>query len=128
MLDLESILKYEISCAKRYSRYITLLMVSAVENGGRFNDLISGIKIRECDLQFEHDGGSVILLNETDVAGAMNVLERFQKSHSGDVDMRASVACFPLDSFSANELLSIAERRLEKARNISVKDAVITTG
>ena len=127
-LHLELLLDYELRCAKRYRRYVSLIMIAPMENGVPLNEAIGGCSIRECDEYFELDEGSVILLGETDNSGAIVALERFQNSANSSHDLRSSVVSFPFDGYTVYELLSIARRRLQKAKNMQIRGAVITTG
>lgn len=111
---LEDVLQYELACAERYRRFVSLVMVTERSNGEQLVNVLSD-KVRDSDLLVEKDSTFLILMSETDRNGARTAISRFIDL-DGDVhDFRFSVVTYPNDSGDAELLLEAGERRLLKA-------------
>lgn len=128
MSDLEQLLDYELRCAKRYRRFVSIIVVAPVNGFMGLKGIFEDDAIRECDQFFEVDDGSAILMTETDSAGAVAALERCQVAADDNRDLRFAVVSFPFDGHTAAELLETAHRRLDRAKNMPGRGAAITTG
>lgn len=127
-IELEKLVDYELRCAKRYGRYISIVMISPAGESAKQKEMVGGNRMRESDQVFDVEDGSIILMGETDKSGAIVALERYQVATSEEQDLRSAVVTFPFDGFTVSELLSTVFRRIDKAKKMSIKGAVITNG
>lgn len=129
--ELERLLDYELRCAKRYRRFVSIVVVTSANGCAKLAKIAETLDddvVRDCDQFFELENGSAILMTETDSAGAIAALERCQTAADRDHDLRSAVVSFPFDGHTAAELLAVAHRRLARAKNMAVIGATITTG
>jgi len=120
----QDVLDYELSCAERYRRFISLVMVRG-ESSASVRRLLAE-RIRSSDLLAEKNSHLVILMSETDGIGASIAIDRY-KDFCTDHPLWFSLVTFPQDSGTAAELVQAGERRLDSASK-SDPGAVITTG
>jgi len=123
--DFERLLDYEIRCANRYRRFVSIAMVASPNGHAIPRQNFGPNMIRDCDEFFEFKDVSVILMGETDSAGAQAALERCMIQES---DLCFAVASFPFDGRTAAELLASARRRLDKAKKTQARGAVMSAG
>lgn len=124
--DLEQLLDYELRCAKRYRRFVSIVIIAATNGFGNLREALAEDSVRDCDQFFELENGSAILMTETDSAGAMAALERCRLDLGGDSSLRFAVVSFPFDGHTAAELLAAATRRLERAKQMGI--AAVASG
>ncbi len=120
----QDVLDYELSCAERYRRFISLVMVRG-ESSASVRRLLAE-RIRSSDLLAEKNSHLVILMSETDGVGAGIAIDRY-KDFSTDHPLWFSLVTFPQDSGTASELVQAGERRLDVASK-SDPGAIVTTG
>ncbi|MGI6455149.1 MAG: hypothetical protein ACOX5R_05945 [bacterium] len=126
--ELEKLVDYEIRCAKRYRRFISIAMISDRYNSHREEKFIQEHCVRDCDQLYRLEAGSAIVMTETDKPGALHALRRLQHSCLEDLDLRAAVVTFPFDGFSADELMLNILRRMERAKKLSARNAIVMQG
>ena len=77
--------------------------------------------LRDSDIACRLDAGLVaIILEDTPENGAVWTVERVRRrlaASTGDVTLRAGIACYPAHAFDADELLSAAQVALGSARD-----------
>ena len=110
---LQDVLNYELSCAERYRRFVSLVMVTGPSHDGSVRRVLAD-KIRSSDLLAEKNSHLVILMSETDQNGAQIAIDRF-RSFGANSELWFSLVTFPQDSGSAEALVQVAERRLQRA-------------
>ncbi len=111
---LQEVLEYELACAERYRRFVSLVMVKEGEKGAQLEHVLAD-KVRDSDLLAEKNSNYLILMSETDRNGARRAISRYV-DRDGDVhDFRFALVTYPNDSGSAEALMEAAERRLVKA-------------
>ena len=111
---LQDVFQYELACAERYRRFVSLVMATERSNGEKLAHVLTD-KVRDSDLLVENDSTFLILMSETDRSGAETAISRIV-DRDGDVhDFRFSLVTYPNDSGSAKLLMDAAERRLLKA-------------
>jgi len=128
MTNLESLLQYELNCAKRYRRFLSIIMTGAVGIHTEMKEVWKTDEIRESDQFFDLEEGTAILMPETDGAGAITAINRCLEVLGPDYDLRFGVASFPFDAQSTEDLLRIAERRLQTAQKMPSRGTVIKNG
>ena len=109
----QDVLSYELCCAERYRRFVSLVMVTGSSTDGSVRRALAD-KIRSSDLLAEKNSHLVILMSETDQNGAQIAIDRY-RSYGSNNDLWFSVVTFPQDSGSAESLVEMAERRLQRA-------------
>lgn len=124
--DLEWMLGYELSSSSRHRRFVSLVMVSSTDSRDELERILEGA-VRDSDISFSMDDGTIVLMGETDTHGALRAVERFQNTIHGTVDVRFSVSSYPTDGKIPAELLDAAHRRLKLARALS-SGAVVVEG
>lgn len=129
VLDYETTLDYEIRCSKRYRRFVSVIMLSAM-NETIIRDLLSDKSIRSSDEIFLLEDKTVIIMGETDISGALTACNRIVKTIKKffNDDIRSGIASFPVDGFSANDLLITVNRRFEKAQKMLTNNAIVING
>ncbi len=111
---LRDVLQYELACAERYRRFVSLVMAAEGSEGTQLQHVLAD-KVRDSDLLVEKDSLFLILMSETDRNGARNAISRYIDQDGEVHDFRFSLVTFPNDSGSAEVLMEAAERRLQKA-------------
>ena len=110
------LLDYELCGAKRYRRFTTLLMVSSAEAEADFELLLRNM-MRGSDEFIRQEGSDLaILMPETDSNGALIAINRANRYHGEQLDLRFSVASYPTDGSNSGELLDAAQHRLDIAK------------
>jgi hypothetical protein len=110
---LQDVLDYELSCAERYRRFVSLVMVTGTAADGSVRRVLAD-KIRSSDLLAEKNSHLVILMSETDRTGAQVAIDRYRKFGASS-ELWFSLVTFPQDSGDAETLVQAAERRLRQA-------------
>jgi hypothetical protein len=84
---------------------------------------------RSSDRCIEMDQGEeyAILMSETDLMGALAAVNRYKSVFSEKIDVRFSIALFPMDGITSNDLLEAAGRRLNAAGMLKW-GAVVSSG
>lgn len=120
---LQDVFQYELACAERYRRFVSLVMVTERSNGEQLVNVLTD-RVRDSDLVVEKNSTFLILMSETDQNGAKTAISRFV-DRDGDVhDFRFSLVTYPNDSGNARSLLEAGERRLLKASEGQAGDIV----
>lgn len=125
---LTKFLGYELRSAERYRRFISLVMVASPQSNERVNRLL-GDNLRTSDVVADFDGASIILMSETNSAGALSAIERYKNTENikNVHDLRFSLVTFPADNGGPESMIASAFRRLQKAAE-GEPGAVIMTG
>ena len=111
---LQEVLQYELACAERYRRFVSLVMVKEGEKGVQLEHVLAD-KVRDSDLLAEKNSSFLILMSETDRNGARSAISRYVDLDGEVHDFRFALVTYPNDSGSAEDLMEAAERRLMKA-------------
>ena len=117
--NLEWLLDYELKQSIRHRRFVSLVMLSANGNTKNLNRILKDIS-RDTDPVFLLSDAIAVLMGETDTAGALRAVERYREMSEGAMDVQYSVASFPDDGRSPDDLIYMAQRRLgvaDKARS-----------
>ena len=99
---LQEVLEYELACAERYRRFVSLVMVKEGEKGARLEHILAD-KVRDSDLLGEKDSNYLILMSETDRNGARSAISRYIDRDGEVHDFRFALVTYPNDSGSATE-------------------------
>lgn len=121
---LQDVLSYELSCAERYRRFVSLVMVTGTSPDGSVRRVL-GDKIRNSDLLAEKNSHLVILMSETDQNGAQIAIDRF-RGFGEETQLWFSLVTYPQDSGGAETLVQAGERRLRRAKDGSPGEVVAT--
>lgn len=111
---LQDVLQYELACAERYRRFVSLVMVAEGSDEAQLQHVLVD-KVRESDLLVVKESTFLILMSETDRNGARNAISRYIDRDGEVHDFRFSLVTYPNDSGNAEVLIEAAERRLQKA-------------
>ena len=117
MSRLEFLLKYEVTQSARHRRYLSLGMVSSLEDPVMLRKILDGI-VRGSDPLFSVNGHVVVLMGETDKEGAMRAMKRYKGAVNGDMDVRYAISSFPDDGKTTTDLIRTGDRRLETAKTL----------
>ena len=109
----QDVLDHELSCAERYRRFVSLVMVRGASPESPILKILSD-RIRNSDLLTDKSSHLVILMSETDRAGAAVAIQRYRE-FCADHSLWFSAVTYPQDSGTAAELVRAGERRLEMA-------------
>ena len=112
--NLEWLLDYELKQSIRHRRFVSLVMLSANGNSKNLNKILKDIG-RDTDPVFLLTDAIAVLMGETDTVGALRAVERYREMSEGAMDVQYSVASFPDDGRSPDDLIHKAHRRLELA-------------
>lgn len=106
------LLAHELRCAKRYRRFVSLLMVTGGGDCHPLGTLLAGA-VRECDVLTSFEGKAVVLMSDTSPEGAHAAAARLLASRiPGGSGLRYAIASYPLDGNTPDALLEVALRRL----------------
>jgi hypothetical protein len=109
----QDVLSYELSCAERYRRFVSLVMVTGPAKDGPVRRVLAD-KIRNSDLIAEKNSHLVILMSETDGSGAQVAINRFLQ-FGGENRLWFSLVTFPQDTGTAESLVRLGEQRLQRS-------------
>lgn len=111
---LQRFLGYELRSAERYRRFVSVVMVTTPDEQGDVPKLLTET-LRNSDVMADFNGASVILMTETNSAGALSAIERYKTRTAREEDLRFAVVTYPSDGGGPDGLLSTAYRRLQNA-------------
>jgi hypothetical protein len=118
------ILEYELNAAERYRRFVSLVMVSSMdEDIAHIKDLL-GDNIRKSDVLSDYDSSVMLMLSETDKKDAVSAVKRYNSLFMNRLDLRFSVVTYPDDGVRADGLVETAYMRLAKAKSASFGSVV----
>ena len=124
---LRKFLRYELKAAERYRRFVSLVMVTSPNQNGKAPRVLSDT-LRNSDIMADFDGDAIILMSETNSAGALSAIERYKSKNADAADLRFSLVTYPSDGGGAEGLIAAGCRRLQKAVNSEEDGSVIMTG
>jgi len=122
---LHDVLDYELVCAERYRRYVSLVMIKSTSPDSSVRRILSD-RIRSSDLLAEKNSHLVVLMSETDSDGAFVAIDRY-RTFCENHPLWFSLVTFPQDAGTAEEFVTAAERRLDAAIQ-EEPGAVVSTG
>ena len=108
----QDVLDYELLCAERYRRFVSLVMIKGA-SGQPVRKALAD-RIRSSDLLAEKNSHLVILMSETSPDGAYVAIDRY-RTYCEEQPLWFSLVTFPQDSGTAEEFVTVAERRLQAA-------------
>ena len=109
--SLEWLLDYELKQSVRHRRFVSIVMLSANGNSKNLNRILKDIG-RNTDPVFLLTDSIAVLMGETDTVGALKAVERYREMIEGAMDVQYSVASFPNDGRSPDDLIHTAQHRL----------------
>lgn len=115
--DLRNLLSYELASAKRFRRFVSLVMLRFPHNPESDLGWLKNT-VRQSDQIFILDSTTslvAILMPETDGSSALRAIARYKNIVGQSIDIRTGVASFPMDIGNPGELLKSAYRRISKA-------------
>ena len=119
---LTGMLDYEVEASKRYRRFVSLVMmhVKPTAAGLQVDNWLRNIPedaFRTTDRVFgmNRAGTVAVLMGETSSQGALSAVERFQELYQGALAVHSSIAAYPGDGLSSQDLLNVAQCRLNLA-------------
>ena len=118
---------YELTQSARHRRFLSLVMISPKKSSEQLLTRILAGMIRHSDTYFSINGSVVVLMGETDGAGALMAVKRYQELINGAIDVRYSVTSFPDDVKETSKIINTAYRRLEAAHALD-SGAVVAEG
>jgi len=121
---LRQVLQYELHSAERYRRFVSLVMISTdSESYGRVRKVLCA-HVRNSDLIAGTDGSIVVLMGETDKAGALCALDRYLRLFHNNVELYCSIVTYPSDGGMPDRLIPLAYRRLKAAKSTGPRSVV----
>ncbi len=112
------LLEYELNAAERYSRYVSLLMISSKDDLPRVKSIVSD-NVRNTDVYSSFDHSIIILMGETQKNDALGAVNRFRRLFPGQQDLQFAIATYPDDEVKPEGLIRTAYDRLNRARQHS---------
>jgi len=126
LLDLESLVDYEVRSSTRYRRYFSLLLIVPVGSHVNVREMLLEI-FRTSDEFFEFRSRYAILMGETNSEGALAAVDRYRGACDNQIDLRFAVASFPVDGQTTSEIVTKVQRRLNQALKLD-RGAVVAAG
>lgn len=121
-----TLLRYELRCAARYRRFTALVLVATKIPVQSLHRILEET-LRGSDELLPMNGGVAILMGETDGRGALSAVARYRTVCRDQQDMRFSIVSYPGDVRDAEEMLSIAQRRLREAKSRQEAGSVVSS-
>ena len=113
--QLEWLMEYQLRLATRYRFFVSLILVAPRDKKVNVNRLLEET-LRDCDLLFDLQERSAILMSHTGVEEACKAVERYQSLCNGKIDLRFGLASFPDDARAVANMLETAEGCLAEAQ------------
>ena len=110
-LDLPTLLNHELQAARRYRRYVTLLMMDAGHEHSNLQDVMNA-QLRDCDAIVSYNGTYCVLMTETTTDGAYVAIERLKQGL--DANSLYALVTHPLDGTTSQNLIDRAFIRLKE--------------
>jgi hypothetical protein len=123
---LQKFLGYELKSAERYRRFVSLVMVAIPDDASSVRGALLET-LRNSDLIADFEDAAVILMTETNGAGAISAIERYKTKVDKEEDLRFAVVTYPSDGGGPEGLLSTGYRRLQNAA-AGPPGSVVVTG
>lgn len=122
-----SMAAYEIRCSERYRRFFSLVFMASGSGGNGSVKLKEFLResVRESDLLSELEGHTGIIMCETDKDAALQAVRRLKRLQHDVVDVRSSIASFPEDGTTYQNILQKASNRLDEAKRRE-RGAIVT--
>jgi len=113
-INLGIFLEYELQASSRYRRYVSVVLLKGVGNGGaHIKNSLSEI-IRHSDASFSFGNYMAILMGETDDAGSLTAIERYKRDmESRGLDVRFACVTYPGDGKTVDDLNRVLMERIE---------------
>jgi hypothetical protein len=111
---LARLLDYELRCAKRYRRDISLVLIGRLQTTESIAQLL-GAALRDSDELIELENGAAIIMTETTPDAAEKAVERMKALNDGASRLQFTVLAYPRDAKSAQELLDVCSATLKNA-------------
>jgi hypothetical protein len=124
---LNRLLEYELTSAERYRRYVSLVMIHSPVDPESLK-ITMDTHVRNSDAIAHFDHSVAVLMSETDQEDALRAVERYGNFMDDQLDPRYSVATYPVDNHTPDELLDIANRRLQEAKKSDTENRVVYEG
>ncbi len=125
--NLEWLLDYELRCAERYRRYVSVVMMAAEgQSGAQLLQLLND-QVRKSDEVFDLEYGTAILMGETDLPDSLRAIQRFRGYCEGNVELKCAIASYPEDRGSARDMVAALYRRIQTAAK-GENGTIVTNG
>ena len=111
---LQKFLGYELKSAERYRRFVSLVLVDTDEPERDTRRLLSDA-VRTSDILADMERFSVILMTETNSAGALSAIDRYKNRGDLGSVLRFAVVTYPSDGGGVENLIETGYRRLKSA-------------
>ena len=111
---LQKFLGYELKSAERYRRFVSLVLVNRDDQKRETRQLLTDA-VRTSDVLADVDDVSVILMTETNSAGALSAIDRYKNRGDLGQILRFAVVTYPSDGGGVESLIETGYRRLESA-------------
>lgn len=98
------LLEYELRASARNRRFLSLVGVDSDRKPEEVQRVLEGT-IREGDVVFSLDDTTVLLMGETERAGAHRAIERFTDVLDGEMEVRFAVSSYPADGKTPEDLM-----------------------
>lgn len=112
------LLQYELHAAERYRRFVSVVMVSSLDNPSGLASLL-GNHVRKSDVIADFDHSLAVMMGETDKNDALSAIRRYNSLFDDQIDLRFAVVTYPADGANPYGLVQTAYRRLNKAKSAS---------
>jgi hypothetical protein len=113
-IQLDWLLHYELQAAERYRRYVSMIMATGGANRARLRQTFTRV-LRECDAIIQWNGSISVIMTDTQLSGALSVVERLKQECGESSKLVYSVVAYPQDGVVSAMLLTKAQTRLEQA-------------
>lgn len=115
-VEFHSMAEYEVRCSQRYRRFFTLILMNSEKETQELNKVL-GEMLRDSDFFSEIRGSINIIMSETDKDAAIQAIKRFGTKPNHFDDVRFSVASFPEDGTTYQDISRKASERLNDAKS-----------
>ncbi len=115
-LTFEWVLDHQIQLAMRYRYFISIVMVTNGKGKISIRRLL-GQTVRDCDLFFDLDEESAILMPHTSQDEAYVAVNRYKEKCNDAAAPHFSIVSYPADATTAATMLETSKRLISKARH-----------
>ena len=113
---LRETMQYELYVSERNRRYVSLMMLTSPTDQQGLK-LCFPPHVRKSDVMADCDNSIAVLMSETDQSSALCAVDRYRELLKNQFEPRFSVVTYPSDENSVDQLIELAENRLQKAGN-----------
>lgn len=115
-MEFHNMAEHEVRCSERYRRFFSFILMTSESESLELKEAL-GESLRDSDFFTEFRGCFNILMSETDKEDALLAIKRFGTKQSCLDDLKFSIASFPEDGTTYQDISRKASERLNDAKS-----------